>query len=82
LEVRRQPKSETYETIWLKLIEEGSESMGFGGVKGRAKEAAGRLTGNRNLELEGKVDQMADKVKRAIDRIKLTLTGRAGQGPR
>jgi uncharacterized protein YjbJ (UPF0337 family) len=50
--------------------------MGFDSLKGRAKEAAGRLTRNRALEREGKTDQMADKVKRAIDRVRYALTGR------
>jgi uncharacterized protein YjbJ (UPF0337 family) len=50
--------------------------MGFDGIKGRAKEAAGRLTGNRTLRVEGKADQMADKVKRVMHRIRYALTGR------
>lgn len=51
--------------------------MGFDGFKGRAKEAAGRLTGNWALVREGKTDQMAGKVKRSVDRVKDALTGRA-----
>jgi uncharacterized protein YjbJ (UPF0337 family) len=50
--------------------------MGFDGIRGRAKEAAGRLTGNRALRREGKADQMADKVKRAIHKLRYALTGR------
>ena len=32
-------------------------------VKGRAKEAAGDLTGNRDLEREGKVDRASGSIK-------------------
>ncbi|MGH8898742.1 MAG: CsbD family protein [Egibacteraceae bacterium] len=56
--------------------------MGFDGLKGRAKEAAGRFTGNRALVREGKTDQMADKVKRTVDKVKYALTGRTHRRPR
>lgn len=36
-------------------------------AKGRIKEAAGNLTGNEDLEREGKIDQGEGKVKSAID---------------
>lgn len=36
-------------------------------LKGRAKEAAGALTGNEDLKHEGKADQAAGKVKSAIE---------------
>jgi len=35
-------------------------------AKGRIKEAAGALTGDRGLKREGKVDQAAGKVKDAV----------------
>jgi uncharacterized protein YjbJ (UPF0337 family) len=41
-------------------------------VKGRAKEAAGALTGNRRLKSEGRIDQAKSSVKNALD----TVTGR------
>ena len=41
---------------------------GFDEFKGRAKEAAGDLTGDEDLEREGKVDQGEGKVKDAVDR--------------
>lgn len=44
--------------------------------KGRAKEAFGRLTGDRRLEREGRVDRSAGSLKETIDRIKHALTGR------
>ena len=51
----------------------------FDDAKGRAKEALGDLTDDRDLKREGKIDQatsevkekvgdVADKVKRALDR--------------
>ncbi len=43
-------------------------------AKGRIKEAAGALTGDRRLKREGKIDQAAGKVKdtvtKAADRVK------------
>lgn len=43
-------------------------------AKGRAKEAAGALTGDEDLKREGKVDQASastkDKVDKATDKVK------------
>jgi len=36
-------------------------------TEGRIKEAAGDLTGDKNLQREGKVDQTAGKAKDAVD---------------
>jgi uncharacterized protein YjbJ (UPF0337 family) len=44
-------------------------------AKGRVKEAAGALTGDKDLKNEGKVDQAAGKVKEAVDKVKDKLTG-------
>ena len=38
-------------------------------AKGRAKEAAGALTGDRKLKSEGKLDQAAGKVKDVVERV-------------
>ena len=38
-------------------------------AKGRLKEAAGALTGDRKLKGEGKLDQMAGKVKDAAEKV-------------
>ncbi len=38
-------------------------------AKGRVKEAAGALTGNKQLKREGKVDQAAGKVKAAAEKV-------------
>jgi len=46
-------------------------------LKGRVKEAAGALTGDRTLKREGKIDQAAGKAKdtitRAADKVKRTI---------
>jgi uncharacterized protein YjbJ (UPF0337 family) len=46
-------------------------------AKGRAKQAAGVLTGDKRLENEGKVDRAAGKIKEkasaAVDKVKSTL---------
>jgi uncharacterized protein YjbJ (UPF0337 family) len=46
----------------------------FDETKGRAKEAAGDLTGNKDLEREGQMDQAGAKVKKgagaAVDKTK------------
>lgn len=39
----------------------------FDETKGRAKEAAGDLTGNKDLEREGQMDQAGAKVKEKAD---------------
>jgi uncharacterized protein YjbJ (UPF0337 family) len=38
-------------------------------IKGRAKEAAGDLTGNDDLKQEGKLDQAEGKVKDAVEGV-------------
>ncbi|MCL4685822.1 CsbD family protein [Myxococcota bacterium] len=47
-------------------------------AKGRVKEAAGTLTGDKKLKREGKADQVAGKikqsVKKVVDKVKTTLT--------
>lgn len=39
-------------------------------VKGRIKQAAGDLTDNKDLKREGKTDEVAGKVKDAVDTVK------------
>ena len=47
-------------------------------LKGRVKEAAGALTGNKKLKREGKADQAVGKIKqkveKVIDKVKETLS--------
>jgi len=47
-------------------------------AKGRVKEAAGDLTGDKDLQREGKIDQAAgdakEKVGDAADKVKDTVT--------
>jgi uncharacterized protein YjbJ (UPF0337 family) len=38
-------------------------------AKGRVKEAAGALTGDKKLKTEGKADQLAGKVKNAVEKV-------------
>ncbi|HVO54933.1 MAG TPA: CsbD family protein [Solirubrobacterales bacterium] len=38
-------------------------------AKGRVKEAAGNLTGDKDLQREGKADQAAGKAKSGIDKV-------------
>jgi uncharacterized protein YjbJ (UPF0337 family) len=45
-------------------------------AKGRVKEAAGALTGDRHLKNEGRVDQAKGSAKNAADKVRATLTGR------
>ena len=39
-------------------------------AKGRVKEAAGVLTGDKKMKREGKADQAAGKVKQAVEKAK------------
>jgi uncharacterized protein YjbJ (UPF0337 family) len=45
-------------------------------AKGRIKEAAGAITGDKDLKNEGKADQVGGKVKDAVDTVKDKLTGK------
>ena len=49
-------------------------------AKGRVKEAAGALTGDKTLKAKGKLDQLAGKAKDAVeivvDKVKATVKGR------
>jgi uncharacterized protein YjbJ (UPF0337 family) len=45
-------------------------------AKGRVKEAAGAVTGDRHLKNEGRVDQAKGSAKNAVDKAGDTLTGR------
>lgn len=44
-------------------------------VKGRAKEAAGALTGDDQLENEGRVDRAVSDTKRGVDRVAEKVKG-------
>lgn len=44
--------------------------------KGRVKEAAGALTGDRSLKNRGRVDQAKGSVKNAVDKIADRFTSR------
>ena len=45
-------------------------------AKGRAKEAAGAVSGNKRLKNEGRADQAKGSAKNAVDKVADTLTGR------
>lgn len=45
-------------------------------AKGRAKKAAGELTGDDDLKREGELDKMSGKIKDGIDKVKDKLTGK------
>jgi uncharacterized protein YjbJ (UPF0337 family) len=45
-------------------------------AKGRVKEAAGALTGDRHLKNKGRVDQAKGSAKNAVDKVADNLTGR------
>ena len=42
-------------------------------AKGRVKEAAGALTGDRALKNEGRADQAKGSLKKAVDRVAETV---------
>ena len=45
-------------------------------AKGRAKEAAGAVSGKKRLKNEGRADQAKGSAKTAVDKVADTLTGR------
>ncbi len=38
-------------------------------IKGRVKEAAGALTGDKKLKQEGKADQVVGKIKQKVEKV-------------
>ena len=50
-------------------------------AKGRVKEAAGTLTGNRRARSEGRGDQAKGSAKNALHKAAETLTGRKRNKP-
>ena len=44
-------------------------------AKGRVKEAAGALTGDRRLKSEGDADQAKGSLKKAVDKVAETAKG-------
>ena len=51
-------------------------------AKGRVKEAAGALTGDRGLKNEGHADQAKASLKKAADRIAEAVKGHNGDSER
>lgn len=51
-------------------------------AKGRAKEAAGALSGDQRLKNEGRVDQAKGSAKKTVDKVADTLTGRNANNKR
>jgi uncharacterized protein YjbJ (UPF0337 family) len=45
-------------------------------AKGKLKESAGALTGDKSLKNEGKTDQAAGSVKHGVDKVKDAVTGK------
>jgi uncharacterized protein YjbJ (UPF0337 family) len=44
-------------------------------AKGRVKQAAGALSGDRHLKNEGRVEEAKGSAKKTVDRVADTLTG-------
>ena len=47
-------------------------------AKGRAKQAAGALTGDRHLKNEGRVEEAKGSTKNAVDKLADAATGHNG----
>ena len=47
-------------------------------IGGKLKEAAGKLTGDEKLKVEGRADQVAGKVQNAVGGVKDALKGDKG----
>jgi uncharacterized protein YjbJ (UPF0337 family) len=45
-------------------------------LKGRVKEAAGALTGDKKLKREGKADQTVGKIKQKVEKVIDKVRGR------
>jgi uncharacterized protein YjbJ (UPF0337 family) len=49
-------------------------------AKGKVKEFAGKVTGDKKLEGEGKADKIGGKVRNAVGSMKDALRGKSGAG--
>jgi uncharacterized protein YjbJ (UPF0337 family) len=54
------------------IIEQGATPMGeiIDKVKGKIKQVAGKATGDKKLERQGKVDEVKGRVKGAVEEVK------------
>jgi uncharacterized protein YjbJ (UPF0337 family) len=48
-------------------------------ANGRAKQAAGALSGDKRLKTEGRVEEAKGSAKNTVDKVADTLTGRKGR---
>jgi uncharacterized protein YjbJ (UPF0337 family) len=58
--------------LLCKIDREGGATMASGRsdeLKGRVKEAAGALTGDKRLKREGKADQAVGKIKQKVEKV-------------
>jgi uncharacterized protein YjbJ (UPF0337 family) len=56
-------------------------NMNIDKAKGRVKQAAGALTGDRRLKKEGRVDEAKGSAKNVVDKVADALTGRKRSKP-
>jgi uncharacterized protein YjbJ (UPF0337 family) len=54
----------------------------FDEAKGRIKEAAGAVTGDRALKNRGRGEQAKSSLKKAVDKVQDNLAGRKANRPR
>jgi uncharacterized protein YjbJ (UPF0337 family) len=67
------PKTETGDSI----MANESHVRGTGNdIGGKIKEGAGKLTGDRDLEAEGKMDQAKGSIQKAWGDVKDAVTGK------
>ncbi|MEV6018229.1 MULTISPECIES: CsbD family protein [unclassified Streptomyces] len=52
---------------------------GMDKVKGKAKEAVGKVTGNDRMKAEGKMDQAEGEAKEAVHDAKESMRGKHGK---
>jgi uncharacterized protein YjbJ (UPF0337 family) len=48
-------------------------------AKGRVKQAAGSLSGNKRMKNEGRIEEAKGSAKKTVDKVADTLTGRNGK---
>jgi uncharacterized protein YjbJ (UPF0337 family) len=51
-------------------------------AKGRVKQAAGSLSGNKRMKNEGRIEEAKGSAKKTVDKVADTLTGRNGNNKR
>jgi uncharacterized protein YjbJ (UPF0337 family) len=61
---------------WRCIVDKEHLKGGAQDIKGKVKEKIGSATGNRDLEAEGKMDQVEGKTRKVVGDVKDAIKGK------